>query len=728
MANDGSHNQSSDQEAVSTKFTPGQKVFDRYTLKRVLGQGGMGVVWLARDVKLAQDVALKFLSDRMLDNANALERLKRETRHNLQLTHPNIVRIYDLVEDKTGAAIAMEYVDGWSLWAMKVDKPHGCFSVEETTEWIRQLCEALEYAHSQQHIVHRDLKPSNLLIDARGQIKVSDFGLARNLRRPSGEHSGANVTSGTIGYMSPQQAMGEESSVLDDVYSIGATIYELLTSTPPFYKGEVLAQLQELTPPSMTDRLQERGVECSVPLVWEETVARCLSKNPAQRPQSAAEILRLLQRNEQQVPRPAVVESVPALEVVEPVITEAKPKPRWLLPVAAGTVVVALAGLIVWKMPFGSAKHGDPAKSTNGSTTSTSDGGQVSGGSIDKSFNPNEGADEEIRCLAIQDDGKILVGGPFKTFANTSHRGVVRLNKDGSVDAIFSTTTDGTVHAIQILPGGQIVMGGDFGWVSGTRSRSVVRLNADGTVDQSFNPGGGADHEVRALLGVMAGKLLVGGHFTKFHGGPHSRIVRLNQDGSVDKNFHLNLNNVVWTMASGVGGKIYLGGNFSHKAGNRLLRIDADGSVDESFQSFRGVSDLVYALAPQPDGKVIIGGKFTKANGIVRNALARLNSDGSLDTAFAPSIDDGTVQAIALQSDGKIVIGGMFTSIAGVRRGYLARLNTDGSLDRQFDPKGGPNFVIRAIGVQKDKNIVLGGAFNSVDGVPFARIARLKGE
>ncbi len=268
----------------------GQRVFGRYYLKRALGDGANGVVWLAHDRLLEQPVALKLLADHLLHDARAVDRLKHETRRNLKLSHPNIVRIHDFVQGTDGAAIVMEYVEGWSLWALKVDKPRGIFSVVEITPWLRDLCSALDYAHTQAHIVHRDLKPLNLLLDARGQLKVSDFGLARDIRHTS-ESEAPSPIAGTDLYMSPQQWTGEQPAVADDIYSLGATIYELLTGKPPFYQGDIFRQLHEDTPPSMTDRLLEFGVDDgAIPLAWEETVAACLRKEAAGRPSSVAAV------------------------------------------------------------------------------------------------------------------------------------------------------------------------------------------------------------------------------------------------------------------------------------------------------------------------------------------------------------------------------------------------------------------------------------------------------
>ncbi len=285
------HNASGQSNAATNRsLVPDRRVFGRYYLKRPLGDGANGVVWLAHDRLLEQPVALKFLAEHLLHDLSAVERLKHETRRNLKLSHPNIVRIHDFVQGADGAAIVMEYVDGWSLWAMKVDRPHQTFSVAEVTPWLRDLCSALNYAHTEARIVHRDLKPLNLLLNARGQLKVSDFGLARDIHHSATGEAESNIA-GTDLYMSPQQWTGEKPAVSDDIYSLGATIYELLTGKPPFYEGDIFKQLHEVTPPTMTERLYEFGVENGeIPLAWEDTVAACLKKEAAARPNCVAAV------------------------------------------------------------------------------------------------------------------------------------------------------------------------------------------------------------------------------------------------------------------------------------------------------------------------------------------------------------------------------------------------------------------------------------------------------
>jgi serine/threonine protein kinase len=150
-------------------------------LERLLGKGGMGVVWLAHDEHLNRDVALKFLPDIVLNDRSSLNDLKKETRRSLDLTHPNIVRTYDFVQDGTTAGISMEYVDCDTLGNLRVDQPDGIFQPAQLMDWTRQLCSALDYAHLSAGIVHRDLKPANLMVNRRNELKVADFGIARSL-------------------------------------------------------------------------------------------------------------------------------------------------------------------------------------------------------------------------------------------------------------------------------------------------------------------------------------------------------------------------------------------------------------------------------------------------------------------------------------------------------------------------------------------------------------------
>jgi hypothetical protein len=276
----------------------GAVYFNRYKLTRVLGRGGMGVVWLADDLKLERPVALKFLPSLIGQDASALKELKTETRRGLDLSHPHIVRIYDFVDDEDSAAIAMEYIDGRTLSDLRATTEHGVFTAEQIASWLPGVCEALDYAHFQRKLVHRDLKPSNIMaLKADGIAKIADFGIARSISDTMSRVSISQLgISGSLPYMSPQQAMGDRPAPTDDVYSLGATIYELLSGKPPFYRGDISSQLTSKIPPTIIERRDELEIKASdsIPKEWESVIAACLQKDPSLRPPSAGKLLELL--------------------------------------------------------------------------------------------------------------------------------------------------------------------------------------------------------------------------------------------------------------------------------------------------------------------------------------------------------------------------------------------------------------------------------------------------
>ena len=283
-------------ETALEATTAGQVVFGRFKLVKVLGRGGMGIVWLARDEELERHVALKFLPDLMIQDRALLDQLKRETKRCLELTHPHIVRIHDFVHDERSGCISMEYVDGETLSNLRAEKEQKVFEPQELAEWIAHLCDALDYAHNRAQVIHRDLKPANLMVNQKGDLKITDFGIARSLSDSVSRLTTEQGRSGTLAYMSPQQLNGERSTHLDDIYSLGATIYELLTSKPPFYSGNIDRQICDRVARSMTERRKEFNIEpASVPKIWEEVVADCLAKDPSRRLQSAVDVAQRLQ-------------------------------------------------------------------------------------------------------------------------------------------------------------------------------------------------------------------------------------------------------------------------------------------------------------------------------------------------------------------------------------------------------------------------------------------------
>lgn len=272
-------------------FVAGQKVFSRYTLLKQLGRGGMGVVWRARDESLEQDVAIKMLPEIVANDPASVRELKRETSRNQQLSHPHILRVFDFVEAGALCGITMEVAEGGTLTQRRLDQPGEHFEVADIREWVRQLCDALDHAHRRAKVVHRDLKPANLMLTASGELKVTDFGIAASLSESVTRVSKQGSSSGTPLYMSPQQMMGDKPAVTDDLYSLGATLFELLTGKPPFFSGNVILQVQNKTAPSVAERRRDLEIKgAPIQPEWEETIAACLAKDPKDRPQTAREV------------------------------------------------------------------------------------------------------------------------------------------------------------------------------------------------------------------------------------------------------------------------------------------------------------------------------------------------------------------------------------------------------------------------------------------------------
>jgi uncharacterized delta-60 repeat protein len=353
-------------------------------------------------------------------------------------------------------------------------------------------------------------------------------------------------------------------------------------------------------------------------------------------------------------------------------------------------------------------------------------------------FNP--GADGSVVAMAVQADGKILVGGYFNMMGgggtgNFTRNHIARLNADGTLDNSFNPGANDAVTALAVQPDGKILVGGLFtilGDPTGTIVRSRIgRLNPNGTLDMTFDPGANAAVNVFALQ--PDGKILVGGDFTKLGGGgsgttTNERIGRLNPDGTPDMSFTSYSNGPPYAIALQPDGKIILGGDFTQigngsvgiPSSDYIGRLNADGTLDPTFHVDSG--NIVYALALQPDGKIVVGGEFTELGngngGIARNHIARVSSTGTIDSGFDPGAN-AAVYTLAFQADGRLLVGGAFTFLGGGDTGHtgrhrIGRLNRDGTIDTPFNP--GADNLVSVIALQTDHKILLGGLFNNVGG------------
>jgi serine/threonine-protein kinase len=300
----------------------------RYEAKRLLGEGGMGRVYLAREYDPDRHVVVKVMHEHLVDDPKFRERFQRETRTLARLKHPQVVKLLDVsLDDPGGPCLVMEYIRGVGLdELLKANKK---FSPARVCRIITQLCEVLQEAHDL-NIIHRDLKPANLMVinadTPEEQVKVMDFGLAK-IVDPHRTLSKVTDTSvefavGTPSYISPEQVRGEEIDHRADLYSVGVIAYELLSGQLPFHRATnmdmILAHATEEVP-----TFKDLGLRSWVPRAVEQVVMSCLEKDPAERPQSARELAELFESalahpNEESVVRTPVGKLDAAPETLDP--------------------------------------------------------------------------------------------------------------------------------------------------------------------------------------------------------------------------------------------------------------------------------------------------------------------------------------------------------------------------------------------------------------------------
>ena len=262
---------------------PGAVLGQRYEILQILGEGGMGAVYKARDRELNRIVALKVIRPELAGSQAIIDRFKQELLLATRVTHKNVIRIYDLSEADGMKFITMEFVEGEDLRGLMQEKKK--LAPEEAVEIMLQVCRALEAAHSV-GIIHRDLKPQNIMRDKAGRILVMDFGLARTLEGDGMTQTGALV--GTMDYMSPEQALGKDLDQRSDLFTLGLIFYELLTGKMPYKADSVVA--------SLLKRTQERAAPVSshdgtIPKALSDIVGKCMDPDVKLRYETSAQIM-----------------------------------------------------------------------------------------------------------------------------------------------------------------------------------------------------------------------------------------------------------------------------------------------------------------------------------------------------------------------------------------------------------------------------------------------------
>lgn len=335
-------------------------------------------------------------------------------------------------------------------------------------------------------------------------------------------------------------------------------------------------------------------------------------------------------------------------------------------------------------------------------------------------FNGVQGA--SVSAFAIQPDGKIIVGGKFVQIGGLGRTNIARLYSDGTVETNFHPTVFGIspeVKCVAIQTNGQIVVGGSFSSLAGLTRGAIGRLNADGTPDTNFNAGLFSTDTVRSLAVLADGKILMSGTFVMVGGQTRLYIARLNSNGTVDTNFNAHAGGTVSYVVPQADGKVLVGGSFTQLGGQSCTnfgRLNTNGTLDLSFNS--AVSGTVYPHAVQPDGKTIVD-----VGGSGATHVMRLNADGSVDPTFAIPPYCDSIGSVGLQADGKILVTGGFTSFWAQPRSYLARLNANGTLDTDFT--AGADYLALALAIQLDGKTLVGGLFSVLAGASRSSVGRL---
>lgn len=412
-----------------------------------------------------------------------------------------------------------------------------------------------------------------------------------------------------------------------------------------------------------------------------------------------------------------------------------------------------------------------------------------SDGSIDNNFNIGIGFNDDVNAMAVQSDGKIILGGKFTDYNGNNANRIIRIHPNGTLDNSFFSGSGFSADAVQTIkidPFGNIMIAGSFtGFYNGTAVNRICLLNPEGTLNADFDIGSGAasasvlalendtegvwyvggsfsvfdglnqgklakinpdgDHDIGYLsagvgfdssvfkvVPLSNKKTMVFGNFTKFNGSFASRVARVLENGLFDASFNsgqLGANNLIKSAVLQVDGKIIFGGNFTkynETVSNRVVRILPDGVVDNTFNIGLGFNGQVYAIALQSDEKVIVAGSFTSYNGVSAGRIIRLLQNGSRDTTFNTGLGaDTIIEAVLVQADGKILVAGRFNTFDDRLFSRLVRLNSNGSIDSSFNVGVGFDKFVFAMALQSDNKIVLGGSFLTYNGISQKRIVRL---
>lgn len=355
-------------------------------------------------------------------------------------------------------------------------------------------------------------------------------------------------------------------------------------------------------------------------------------------------------------------------------------------------------------------------------------------GTRDTTFNPGLGFNNTVYDIDRQADGKYIVSGNFTSFnGDTTIRRIVRLTATGAVDPLFNSGAgfNNIVTRTAIQANGKIVAVGFFTNYNGTARNRIVRINSDGSLDATLNVGTGFNSNVNDVTLQPDGKILATGNYTTYKGATTNRIIRIDTLGGKDGTFAVGtgLNASCNAVFLGFDSTVFVGGTFTLADSFtrlRLVKYLTNGKPDQTFLRESKVNSQIFASATQTNGNAIVVGSFTRINERLANRIARLNSNGTIDTTFTSGTGaNATIRTVSILADDKILIGGDFTSYNGKTVNRIARLNSNGTLDTTFVTGTGTNNTVYAITVDAQGKIYIGGNFTVYNGDSVYRIMRL---
>jgi uncharacterized delta-60 repeat protein len=367
-------------------------------------------------------------------------------------------------------------------------------------------------------------------------------------------------------------------------------------------------------------------------------------------------------------------------------------------------------------------------------------------GSVDTTFNPGT-INNSVHAVKIQPDQKILINGAFTTVSGSTRSSLARVLSNGQVDTSYvvgtgvNSTSAGLSNVFSLDNSGNVYLGGPFTTYSGSTVNRFVKTTPSGAIDGTFISGSiafngqssrGFNGNVRTVL-VSGSNIYMGGDYTTYQSPTINYLVKLDNTGAVDTTFNMGIgpNNTVTSMVTQSDGKILIAGSafttYSGSSSTRIARINTNGTIDTTFNVGAGLNGVAYDMKIQPDGKIVAAGGLTTYSGSTNSGIVRINTNGTKDTTFNVGVGStGAINQLALQSDGKIIAIGATTAYSGSSNAGIVRINTDGTKDTTFNMGSGFNTTaIYTVGIQSTGKIIVGGNFSIYSGSTNNYIVRI---